>query len=581
MFQTQDVVHSGVQLSARVHQLLVSHRSNSGLKNHRSSFVIEQRPILEWESASNAAKYILALARHKEFIMDSFVNNFVNLLNSSQHPESSGDYMLNTFGGGLKSEIKVGNITSEVSGFVRLPEKVIDVLNSKFTLNESAYYGLREGQAFYQVSETPKTEGSILARAYAQARETALMNGGYWLNHGITVHNASDVRRHGFEVEESDAVYVSIANVISLARFVWAVEAVKPTRQLLLEAKNNVIQQDNRASLLLERERKNISNQNFTKYWADMKSRLELFVKKDEVVASFNEIPLLPTGTRSSRTWGIEVEVVQAHLTSNPRGWDERSDGSLTSYDESCCDCGCDDCDDGSHCGYDECSGDDSDTAEFVSPILRSFNSAGLRHLCNDLDGSGVNSTPGIHIHVGADNLTMPDFARLVASYSAISPFIWPIMDRDTRNYCRDITTQNVAYWLAKARDWTRQGLASTVQHDYQLNSMLQTAIMEQPDDRYHDLNLQAFRQHGTVEFRAMGPVYNYEKLVRWAWMCRELVNVSKLNLPQDTWTNVRSMKDIVSLLRKYGSEQLPANVTKLYESGDEMPVESDEESNN
>jgi hypothetical protein len=542
--------------------------------------VIEQRPVLEWESASNAAKYILALAKHKEFIMDSFVNNFVNMLNFSQHPESSGDYLLNTFGGGLKSEIKVGNITAEVSGYVRLPEKFIDVLNSKFTLSENSYYGLRDGQAFYQVS-TPSNEGSLLARAYAQARVQALQDGGYYLNNGITVHNATDVLRNGFDVEKSDALYVSMNNAISLARFVWAVEAIKPSRELLLAFKNDVIQQDNRALLLLERERKNISNQNFTKYWSDMKSRLELFVKKDEVVASFNEIPLLPTGTRTSRTWGIEVEVVQAHLTSNPRGWDERGDGSLSSYDDDHCDCGCDDCDNSNHCGYDDCGNEDTDTAEFVSPILRSFNSAGLRHLCDDLDGSGVNSTPGIHIHVGADNLTMPDFARLVASYSAISPFIWPLMERDARNYCRDITTQNVSYWLGKVRDWDKQGLANTVQHDYQLQSMLQQAIGEQPDDRYHDLNLQAFRQHGTVEFRAMGPTYNYEKLVRWAWMCRELVNVSKLNLPQDTWTGVRSMSDIVSLLRKYGSEQLPANVTKLYTSGDEMPVEYNEESNN
>jgi hypothetical protein len=76
-----------------------------------------------------------------------------------------------------------------------------------------------------------------------------------------------------------------------------------------------------------------------------------------------------------------------------------------------------------------------------------------------------------------------------------------------------------------------------------------------QPDDRYRDLNLQSVHAHGTIEFRAMGPVYDYKHLVRWAWLCRELVNISKLDVPDALWRNVTSMSDILNIVYEYGSE--------------------------
>jgi hypothetical protein len=80
-----------------------------------------------------------------------------------------------------------------------------------------------------------------------------------------------------------------------------------------------------------------------------------------------------------------------------------------------------------------------------------------------------------------------------------------------------------------------------------------------QPASRYQDVNVHAIYKHGTVEFRSMGPYYNYDHLVRWAWFCRELVNVSKLGIEQREWTRCRSLTDAITLLRKYGTE-LPSD---------------------
>lgn len=51
-------------------------------------------------------------------------------------------------------------------------------------------------------------------------------------------------------------------------------------------------------------------------------------------------------------------------------------------------------------------------------------------------------------------------------------------------------------------------------------------------DERYQTVNICSLRSHGTIEFRAMGNVYDYETLVRWAHFLRELINMAKRGVP-------------------------------------------------
>lgn len=362
----------------------------------------------------------------------------------------------------------------------------------------------------------------------------------------------------------------SAANVISMIR---NIESFKPTLEQLRQARNQLLIQKQRED---KQQLKQLSRGNFQSFWSSMKNTVVSKVDKNEVEASFASIPILPSGTASSRTWGIEIEVVAATRTSRPRGWDARSDGSLEAaeYEDSECQCGCDDCCEyDSHCGYDECA-DGGACVEYVSPILHHFNSDGVRRICTDLEGAPCNDSPGIHIHVGASDLTAPDIARLVVAYSAVSPYIWPLMHRERVNYCRDITTDTIAYWLSIAKDVALHKFEIADQH-YSQPRYLQG---DQPDDRYHDINLKALGAHGTVEFRALGPIYDYEHIIRWAWFCREMVNISRLPLPQSTWTNVRSMADVIKILQTYGREQLPEGALKLYLKGDKLELEQLEE---
>lgn len=88
--------------------------------------------------------------------------------------------------------------------------------------------------------------------------------------------------------------------------------------------------------------------------------------------------------------------------------------------------------------------------------------------------------------------------------------------------------------------------------------------------DRYVTLNLQSLNRHGTVEFRAMGPVYDYDYLVRWAMFCREMVNIAKAGVTAKEWNSVNSWADLTALFAKYGKEYIRTVIDSL---GGEVPV--------
>lgn len=414
---------------------------------------------------------------------------------------------------------------------------------------------------------------SLFIDAYNLARKQLIADK---LSNLVTVRNSLEVTfgiNQGYKQHLFPGEWVGSSVVASVLLQADAIASAKPTAADINEARLRLVAQRAEQAAHASQSNKAISVQNFAKYWENIKSRIAGLVDRDEVFESFKSIPLNPAGTKSSRTWGIEVETVQANLTSRPRGWDMRSDGSLESLSGSdCnydyCNCDCDDCCDGCH---DDCySGDEgSECAEFVSPILNHFNSDGLLQLCNDIGDAPCNTTPGIHVHVGANDLTPTDVARLVRMYSLISPFLNVVSYREVFGYCKDISSNNIAHWLSYARAEKRGTTVS-----------VGNAVGSQPDDRYRDLNLQAFNQHGTIEFRLMGPKYDYAHLVRWAWLCRELVNISKLDLPDTMWRNVRSMADILNIVYEYGSETSDTVMSPL-ESVHSLTVEYDDEASN
>jgi hypothetical protein len=269
----------------------------------------------------------------------------------------------------------------------------------------------------------------------------------------------------------------------------------------------------------------------------------------------FSHLTILPPKTLSSRRWGIEIEAVDINGVDTPKYWDLHGDGSLRSlsyegrydHDDDCDvyvedpDCDCGECRLPCDCGFDDEGGyDETSTGEWNSPVLRSFHSRGLKYLCEQLEHRPTNSTPGIHVHVEADDLSPEQAARLSVIYSALEPLFDREYHRREREYCRSVDLPEIIKRFRESRRIKRAGGRS---RDMSFNS------------RYWTVNLAALNQHGTVEFRAMGPKYNYEHLIRWAHFCREMVNIAKADVPQKEWASIRTFKDLIVLFSKYGKE--------------------------
>lgn len=182
-------------------------------------------------------------------------------------------------------------------------------------------------------------------------------------------------------------------------------------------------------------------------------------------------------------------------------------------------------------------------TREFVSPILETVQEADLKTLADQLETRKRNDSAGVHVHVGARDLNLVAQAELIRNWGIILGIIEPLFQRSgSRGYCKNHETEHVetAFKMTSPRGEKPKG----GNHYDHFGS-----------DRYRTVNLQALESHTTIEFRALGPVYDYEYLIRWATFCRDMINVAKSGTPAVVWQKARTFKDVVAILEKYGKE--------------------------
>lgn len=383
----------------------------------------------------------------------------------------------------------------------------------------------------------------MLQRALWYAKRRKLMN--IMTLNGVDItYDSTDDKRQLLLAFTNRPNGLTIGQIMQAHKFAEVYNNMKVLPSELHAYRRNVLEIQTQQLRREDTIRRQLASKNFTVYWDNMKARQRALAPTDEQAAEqFATIPLAEAGTETSRTWGIEVETVRAGDTSRPAGWTDVYDGSLP---DGGCECSCDSCCDGDHCDDADycCSGVES--REFVSPVLNHFNSAGLRKLCSDLGDEEYSTAPGIHVHVGAGDLTVTDIARLLFAYGAVAPLLKPLYHREEYGYCHEMQGNNVQWWLSAVKSWLRTDGSIPDPRNI---------CEQQPASRYQDVNLHSLAKHGTIEFRSMGPYYNYDHLVRWAWFVREMVNVSKLGLDQRLWTACKSLTDVIELLRKYGSE--------------------------
>lgn len=154
---------------------------------------------------------------------------------------------------------------------------------------------------------------------------------------------------------------------------------------------------------------------------------------------------------------------------------------------------------------------------EVVSPILQG--SVGIRELKLVADalntaGATANKTCGLHVHVGARDLTIDEIKMVVKRYVSHEEAIDAVMPRSRRGnvntYCKsmNVFATNFGGRLENVTDL----------YDFENRSW----------DRFYKLNLAAFVRQGTLEFRQHSGTVQSEKIVNWVLFVLNFIEVSR-----------------------------------------------------
>lgn len=154
------------------------------------------------------------------------------------------------------------------------------------------------------------------------------------------------------------------------------------------------------------------------------------------------------------------------------------------------------------------------DPIECVSPVLTGNDGKRmLKNACKTLNKADakVNSTCGLHVHIGAAKLNDKQYCNVFVNYMYLEAIIDTFMTRSRRNneYARSI--QDHKYSIERAL---------TIEN-------MQNALH---NCRYHKINPMSYNRHKTIEFRQHAGTTNYKKIINWVNFCGKLVIWSKKN---------------------------------------------------
>lgn len=382
--------------------------------------------------------------------------------------------------------------------------------------------------------------------------------------------------------QSTDGVYPSAEELIREARVAY--------REMIRTRLGRGVQSD-----VADFERKR------TEHRTKTKANFEAFVRNRETDEDQHilKLPFVPHGLASTRRWGIEVESGGARGVECPDNWDVKGDGSLRSaYDgyvevqdfepfdeevtervhwENCSNANrhnpstevydedtemyirvmrddyidpreCEACGNVTRLVHREPqtirhSARGGDCREFVSPILTSMHSKGLQELTEALSKNPQNDSAGVHVHVEASDLSKQQIATMVYGYDILEPILEASYRRNRRDFCERRDAEEV---LKAARASKGEGVTGN------------------EGGRYRTLNTHSLSNHGTLEFRAMGPVYEYEYLIRWAMLCRELVNAVGNGAQTKDFAKIKNWDDLTAFLAKFGKEYIRAAVYEM-----------------
>lgn len=169
---------------------------------------------------------------------------------------------------------------------------------------------------------------------------------------------------------------------------------------------------------------------------------------------------------------------------------------------------------------------------ECVSPVLTGKSGMkSLENCCKALNEAGaqVNISTGLHVHIGAANLSDEAYINVFKNYQKLERVIDTFMARSRRannsQWCRTLQGRNFMWCTTKSDIFDAMN-----------------------GDRYFKVNACSYARHKTIEFRQHQGSTDFEKISNWVNFCAKLVAWSKKNVLS---SEVTSIDEIPFLTKK------------------------------
>lgn len=160
---------------------------------------------------------------------------------------------------------------------------------------------------------------------------------------------------------------------------------------------------------------------------------------------------------------------------------------------------------------------------ECVSPVLTGkVGMKSLENCCKALNEANaqVNVSTGLHVHIGAQNLSDEAYVNVFKNYQKLESVIDTFMARSRREnnsqWCRSLQGKDFSFCTSK-------------NDVYDVMS----------GNRYYKVNACSYSRHRTIEFRQHQGSTDFEKISNWVNFCAKLVAWSKKNVLQAEVTSI------------------------------------------
>lgn len=183
----------------------------------------------------------------------------------------------------------------------------------------------------------------------------------------------------------------------------------------------------------------------------------------------------------------------------------------------------------------DRSHGREGSPIECVSPVLDGDKSGfdKLAACCATMNAAGayVNKSTGLHVHIGARQLTSEQYANVFKNYlrleKVIDSFMAPSRRESNNTYCKSLHGKGLLSCE------TRQDIFDAFTDGHSYNRYI---------GRYYKVNAAAYGAHGTIEFRQHQGTTDFTKIKNWVNFCAKLVAYSTEHVIEDY---VSSIDDI------------------------------------